>query len=99
MQLYYDTFADKVVTDINEIAPPERYIRVHCGKDVFIERWYVGDGRFVDIAYMSYDRKQGLVHSIHRAIEKKHDVSLLYMTDWTVSKEYYKRMLKEIDHE
>ena len=38
-QLYYDNFADEVVTEIDEFAPPERYIRVHCGSDVFIEKW------------------------------------------------------------
>ena len=56
-QLYWDNFADEVVTEIDAIAPPERYVRVHCGSDVFIEQWFVGDDRYLDVAYTVFDRK------------------------------------------
>lgn len=99
-QLYYDNFADEVVTEIDEIAPPERYIRIHCGSDVFIEKWAVGDAGgsyqclypYLDIAYTSFDRKNGFDYSIRRIMEEKHNVQLRYITDWTVPKEHYKKM-------
>lgn len=92
ISLYYDNFADEVVTDIDEIAPPERYIRVHCGNNVFIEKWFVGNDEFIDIAYTPFDRKNGLVYSIRSAIEENHSVRLQYITDWTVTADHYKKM-------
>lgn len=97
-QLYYDNFTGEVTRKIDEIAPPERYIRVHCGSGVFIEKWFVGDDRYLDIAYTSFDRKNGFVYSIRRVMEEKHNVRLLYMTDWTVTKEHYKK-IKEAENE
>ena len=98
-QLYYDNFADKVVTEIDNIAPPERYIKVHCGSDIFIEKWFVGlsdnkhwKGKYLNIAYTPFDRENGFVHSIRRTIEKNHNAQLQYMTDWTVTAEHYKKM-------
>ena len=93
MQLYYDTFADEVVTEIDEIAPPERYIRVHCGStNVFTEKWFVGDNKFLDVSYTQLKRKQGFVGFIRREMEKKHNVTLRYITDWTVTTEHYNKM-------
>ena len=96
MQLYYDNFADEVVTEIDEIAPSERYIRVHCGSDVFIEKWSVGDNKYLDIAYTPFDRKNGFEYSIRRTMEENHNVRLQYITDWTVPKEHYKKMEKAV---
>lgn len=93
-QLYYDNFDNEVVTEIDEIAPPERYIRVHCGNDVFIEKWFVGDNKFIDVAYTQFDRKNGFDNSIRRAIAENHNVQLGYITDWTVTKEHYNKMLR-----
>lgn len=95
MQLYYDNFTGEVVTEIDEFAPPERYIRVHRGSDVFIEKWFVGNDKYLDIAYTPFDRENGLVHSIRMSMEKKHNVQLKFITDWTVTKEHYKKMVKE----
>lgn len=95
-QLYYDTFSDEVVTDIDEIAPPERYIRVHCGNNVFIEKWFVGNKKFIDVAYTPFDRKNGFDYSIRRTMEEDHNVQLQYMTDWTVSEDHYKKMEKAV---
>lgn len=91
-QLYYDTFADEVVTDIDEISPPERYIRVHCGNDVFIEKWFVGNNNFIEVAYTAFDRKNGFDYPIRRSIEENHNVRLRYITDWTVTEGHYKKM-------
>ena len=98
-QLYYDNFAYKVVTDTDEIAPPERYIRVHCGCDVFIEKWCVGDNRYLDIAYTPFDRKNHFDYSIRNTMEKNHNVRLQYITDWTVPEEHYKKMLDSLGEE
>ena len=91
-QLYYDDFANAVVTEVDEFAPPERYIRIHCGSDVFIEKWFVGQGKYLDIAYTPFDREDGLEHSIRKAMQEKYNVRLQYMTDWTVTAEHYKKM-------
>ena len=106
-QLYYDNFANTVVTEIDEIAPPERYIKVHCGSDIFIEKWTV-DGvggnyqclyHYLEITYTSIDRKSGSEYSIRRTMEEKHNVRLRYMTDWTVPEEHYKKMEKAVQNE
>ena len=99
-QLYYDNFADEVVTEIDEIAPPERYIRIHCGSDVFIEKWVVdGEGgnyqclyHYLDIVYSPHDRENGVVNAIRRNMEERYNVHLIYITDWTVPEEHYKKM-------
>lgn len=92
-QLYYDVFANEVVSDIDEIAPPERYIRVHCGaSDVFIEKWSVGNGKFLNIAYTRSDRGLGMENEIRRCVAEIHNASLQYITDWTVPPEHYKKM-------
>lgn len=98
-QLYYDNFTGEVTRKIDEIAPPERYIRVHCGNDMFIEKWSVGDNRFIDVAYTPFDRKEGFVYSIRKAMEEKHNVRLSYMTDWTVTEEHYKKMEEAVENE
>ncbi len=106
-QLYYDNFADEVVTEIDEIAPPERYIRVHCGSDVFIEKWAVDSGsgnytclyHYLEVAYTSADRENGLVAGIRHDMEDKYKVHLTYMTDWTVTPEHYKKMEKAVRYE
>lgn len=95
-QLFYDTFADEVVTEIDEFAPPERYIRVHCGSDIFIEKWFVGNNKYLDIAYTPFDRKNGFDHSVRRVMEEIHNVQLQYITDWTVTAEHYKKMRKAV---
>lgn len=100
-QLYYDTFANEVVTDTDEIAPPERYIRVHCShvdNGVFIEKWSIGNGKFLDIAYTRSDRGLGMENEIRRCVAKIHNANLQYITDWTVPLEHYKKM-KEAENE
>lgn len=97
-QLYFDNFTGEVTRKIDEIAPPERYIRVHCGNDVFIEKWYVGGNEFIDVAYTPFDRKNGFDYLRRRATEENYNVRLLYMTDWTVTKEHYKKM-KEAEND
>lgn len=95
-QLYYDNFANKVVTEIDEFAPPERYIRVHCGSDVFIEKWFAGNNKYLDIAYTPLDRKNGFEYLIRRTMEEKYNIQLQYMTDWTVTEEHYKKIEKAV---
>lgn len=98
-QLYYDNFTNEVTTVIEEIAPPERYIRVHCGscEGVFIEKWSVENNRFIDVAYTRIDRKQGFVNGIRRTIAEKNNVSLHYMTDWTVPEYHYMKMKQALE--
>ena len=93
MNYYYDNFLNAVVTETDPIAPPERYIRVHEGSDIFIEKWFVGNDQYLDIAYTLYDREHGLDHSIRNCIASNHNVSLIYMSDWTVTKQHYKKIV------
>ena len=97
-QLYYDTFADEVVTEIDTIAPPERYIWVYCGKvGAFKERWSIGNSKYLDIAYTSADRENGLVDSIRQSVADNYKVNLGYITDWIVPPEHYKKMKESIN--
>lgn len=104
-QLYWDNFADEVVTDPDTIAPPERYVRIHCGSDVFIEKWAVDDNdgvyqslyHYLDIAYSQHDCENGFVNAIRRNMEERYIVHLSYMTDWTVPKEHYKKMKDSLE--
>lgn len=99
-QLYYDTFADEVVTEIDTIAPPERYIRVYCGNNgTFKEKWIVGSNKYLDIAYTSRDRKNGLVNSIRRSVADRYNARLQYITEWTVPPDHYKKMKESINGE
>lgn len=99
-QLYWDNFADEIVTEIDTIAPPERYVRVHCGSTIFKEKWSVsGDSGsyqclypYLDIAYTPEERENGLVAGIRRNMEEQYKVHLACMTDWTVPITHYKKM-------
>lgn len=96
-QLYYDNFTDEVVAKIDEMAPPERFIKIHCGNDVFIEKWCVGGNKRINVAYTQFDRKQGFVDSIRKTVAENHNVRLLYITDWTVTTEHYKKMKERLE--
>ena len=104
-QSYWDNFADEVVTEIDPIAPPERYIRVHCGSDVFIEKWSVSDVggsyqslyHYLDVAYTPMDREKGLVNAIRHDLEEQYKVHLACMTDWAVPEDHYKKMKDSLE--
>lgn len=91
-QLYWDNFANEVVTEIDAIAPPERYIWVHCGSTIFNEKWLIDKNKYLDIAYTLTERENGLVPIIRRNIEERYKAHLIYMTDWTVPTTHYKKM-------
>jgi hypothetical protein len=99
-QIYWDNFADEVVTEIDTIAPPERYVRIHCGSTIFKEKWSVdGAGgnyqclyHYLDIAYTPEERENRLVSAIRHNMEDRHKVHLVCMTDWTVPITHYKKM-------
>jgi len=98
MEYYWDCFEEEVTTTIEDIAPPERYIRLHQGEtDVFIERWYVGNYSFLNVAYSQFDRENGRVYGIRKRVAEENDVTLQYMTDWTVTKEHFKRMMESLE--
>lgn len=105
-QLYWDNFADEVVTEIDTTAPPERYVRIHCGSTIFKEKWSVGgaDGSYqclyhhLDIAYTPVDRENGLVNAIRHDLEEQYKVHLSYMTDWTVPITHYKKMKDSLEN-
>lgn len=95
-QIYYDTFTDEVVDYIPTIRPPERYIRIHCGTNTFIEKWFCGNNMFLNIAYSDFERKQGFVNQIRTINAEKNNVNLLYITDWTVTEDHYKKMERAV---
>ena len=97
-QLYYDNFEDIVVDEIDDIAPPERYIRLHCGTSIFIERWTTDNGRLLEVAYTKYDRQNGLVYRIRRNQEDRYKVKLVNMVDWFVPKDHYRRCIESMEN-
>lgn len=91
--LYWDNFANAVVTDIEEIAPPERYTQVIEGaNETFIEKWSCGNGLYLDIAYTKFERKMGLENRKRHIMAEEHGVKLLYIERWTVPKDHYERI-------
>lgn len=93
-QLYFDTFSNSCVYKTEDIAPPERYIRVHCGKDIFIEKWRCNNGQYVNVAYTTFERSRGYDGLNRRRVQLNNNVKLSYITDWTVTEEHYKKMKK-----
>lgn len=80
---YWDNFANEVTKDIDIIAPPERYTKIHCGDDVFVELWLVRSkiGKpiyfpLLDIAYTKTERDSGLIYQIRDDASKQHNVTL-----------------------
>ena len=97
MSHYWDKFTDSIVTEVEDIAPPERYIRLHKGPNdsLYIETWYVGGRRYLSFSYSQFDKDGELVDRIRHFYAKENDVDLLYMTDWTVPEDYFNQLLYE----
>lgn len=97
MSHYWDKFTDSIVTEIEDIAPPERYIRLHKSPDdrIYIEKWYVGGHRYLSFSYTQGERDLELVDRIRNLYARENDVDLLYMVDWTVPEDYFNQLLYE----
>lgn len=97
MSHYWDKFTDSIVTEIEDIAPPERYIRLHKGANdgIYIEKWYIGNRRYLSISYTQAERDMELVDRIRNFYAIKHGVDLLYMVDWIVPEDYFNQLLYE----
>lgn len=98
-QIYWDNFANEVVTEIEDIAPPERYIRLYCGNisDVFIEKWYIDSNKYVDVAYSTFARNNGYVWMTRKEVEEFNKIRLSYIVNWTVPEEHYKKLMASLE--
>lgn len=92
MRLYWDTFADRMITEKDEFAPPERYIAYHCGEDLFIEKWYVGNNQYLEISYTEFDYENGLVGDIRKHLADRNNVKLSRLTEWTIPEKQYRKI-------
>lgn len=94
-KMYYDAFANEYTLEREEIAPPERYLETLRGDDIYIEKWSIGNGLFIDVAYSQYDVDNWYVNKIRHSQEQKHNCILSHMMRWTIPAvkfdEYVKR--------
>ena len=97
-QLYWDNFADEVITETEDIAPPERYTRLYCGttSDLYVEKWQTNDGRYIQVAYGTFARKRGLVWLARKDVEETNNIRLSVLTEWTVPEEHYKKFIDSL---
>ena len=98
--MYYDSFADEFCLPSQEdrvIAPPERFLRVYRGVDVFIETWAVstetnktGSLR-LDFAYSKEDRMRGWgwIDTLRDSHAQKYNCKLGRMLCWTIPKDMF----------
>lgn len=95
--IYWDNFANEATTERDVFAPPERYINIHCGDEEYIEKWFVGKTGLLILTYTVEDFRAGKTWDIRTALAEKNDVRLLYMTDWTVPMEHYKKLQRCVE--
>lgn len=62
---------------------------------IYIEKWYIGNRRYLSISYAQVERDMELVDQMRSFYAKKSDVDLLYMVDWTVPEDYFNQLLYE----
>lgn len=68
-QMFYDVFAKEYVLDREEIAPPERYIPIVRGANLYIESWCVNCvnhnlQNVLNIAFSENDYLDAAIHSM-----------------------------------
>lgn len=65
-QMFYDVFAKEYVLDREEIAPPERYIPIFKGTNLYIETWCVNKDPMerLNIAFFEEDYCDQTTHNM-----------------------------------
>lgn len=82
--MYYDDFANEYTLDKEPTAPPERYLETLRGNDNYIEKWSIGNGLFIDVAYSQYAVDNRYVNRIRHFQEQTHNCLLSTMVSWTI---------------
>lgn len=93
--MYWDYFKNIYVDKKETIAPPERYLPIICGENMYIETWKVADNQYLDIAYKTRDE----VHSARNAMCNKHNCQLRDMVMWIIPKADFMEYAKRCDVE
>lgn len=72
-QMFYDVFAKEYVLDRDEIAPPERYIPIVKGTELYIESWCVNNDpmRSLNIGFIEEDYCDPTMHCMIVEIQCK----------------------------
>ena len=101
MNIYYDRFAFKYVTEIGFYAAPERYYKILCNEkeDMCIEQWLMSNGDVVDIEYKpltgnSSKEEIDHVYALREKEEITHKSRLSYMLTYTIPKANYIKIEK-----
>lgn len=65
-EIFYDVFAKEYVLDREEIAPPERYMLIVRGTNLYIESWCVNNDpmEILNIAFLEEDYCDPTMHSM-----------------------------------
>ena len=89
--MFYDSFTDEFCLPSREdriIAPPERYVPVIRGFDIYVETWMVDHPplRRLDFAYTKEDREHGWawVEKRRNSLARLYKCTLTQMISWTI---------------
>lgn len=66
IEIFYDVFAKEYILDREEIAPPERYIPIVRGTNLYIESWCANRDpqNILSIAFLENDYLNPTMHSM-----------------------------------
>ena len=94
--IFYDTFDCEYVKERDINAPPERYIVFFRGvkNDLFVESWYVTDGKVISFAYSTADKTMEVVPQLRKNVENKHDVKLQRIRSMTIPPNDFDRVVE-----
>lgn len=76
-KMYYDNFTNEYVKEMDQFAPPERYLSTYRGNEIYIETFEDYQGQRLDIAYDDFDVKHHLVSRTRFAVSEKYGFMLM----------------------
>lgn len=99
-------FVDKRTNDLKEInstalnflAPEMYHYYSENNKDMFTETWCVGENECIDISYTQTDIESNLVNDIRENMFKKNNTEPLFLKEFSVPTEIYKKVLEEFGY-
>lgn len=99
-------FVDKRTNDLKEIngtalnflAPEMYHYYSENNKDMFTETWCVGENEYIDVSYTQIDIESNLVNNIRENMFKKNNTEPLFLKEFSVPTEIYKKVLEEFGY-
>lgn len=93
LRIFYDRFACHPVTERSNFSPPERYYEILCNTgDNYIEEWYCGGDKYVDVYYTTEEWE--LANDIRKSAQRNNDVELQYIVRYYVPKDVYNDLVE-----